>query len=60
MKRRRYSPALLIALRKALRRVAESGHLASGDPAIRNLKTLLVLNFAEQEIIEAQKRTTKD
>jgi hypothetical protein len=50
----------LIALQKTLSRVAESGDLASDDPAIRNFKKLLVLNFAEHEIIEAQKRSTKD
>jgi hypothetical protein len=60
MKRRPYSADLLIALQKTVSRVAESGDMAADDPAMRNLKKLLVLKFADQEIIEPQKRPAKD
>jgi hypothetical protein len=60
MKRKPYSADLLIALQKTVRRVAESGELASDDPAMRNLKKSLVLKFADQQMAEARKGTNKN
>ena len=60
MKRRPYSPDLLIALQKTVRRMSENGHLAADDPAMRNLKKSLVLKLAEQEMTEPRKGTMKD
>ena len=54
MKRKLYSAHVLIALRKTVRRVSESGDLGSEDPAIRNLKKSLVLKLAEQEMTESK------
>ena len=49
----------MIALQKTVRHVAESGDLASDDPAMRKLKQSLVLKLAEQEMTEPRKRSSK-
>lgn len=60
MKCRPYSADLLIALQKTVHRVAESGELASDDPAMRNLKKSLVLKLADQQMAEARKGNNKN
>ena len=45
----------MIALQKTIRRVAESGELASDDPAMKNLKKSLLLKFADQQVAEPRK-----